>query len=126
MRALMLCLALAIGGMVSCKLLEPAVGVRTDPVTGEKSSDGTGGVAGNILNLLIPGAAAVVAAGAAAYANAKRGQWKNAALSTFEAVEAFKKTPQGEKVWDDLKGKLGDYHAAAEVQGLVNKALGNT
>lgn len=127
MRRTMFCLvvacALLIGG---CVVAEKAAGIHRDPVTGEPSSDGTGGIAGNLLNILIPGAGAVVAAAAAAYANAKRSQWKNAAMSTFEAIEAFKKTAQGEKVWDDLKGKLGEAHATAEVTKIVEKALGNT
>lgn len=115
-----LVLALYGGG---CKIFEPAVGVQTDPVTGEKTSDGTGGPAGGILNIILPGAAAVIASLAAAYANAKRGQWKSAFLSTAQAVEAFKNTQAGRGVWEALKQKLGEKQAGVEIQEFVTTAL---
>jgi hypothetical protein len=121
---LVLILALVSGGfLASCGIFERATGVQTDPVTGEKTSDGTGGPVGNILGIIFPGAAAVIAAIAAAYANAKRRDWKAAFLSTAEAVEAFKNTAAGRQVWDALKEKLGEKQAAAEIQAFVNEKL---
>ena len=115
---------LGLGGSAGgCRVFEGAAGVHTDPVTGEKSSDGTGGIAGGLLGILIPGAPAVIAALAAAYANAKRKQWKNAALSTFEAVESFKETDQGKKVWSELKDRLGAAQAEVKIQEFVDEQL---
>lgn len=112
-----LLLGLGLGG---CSLFEKSIGVTTDPVTGQKSSNGTGGIAGGLLGIIVPGAPAIIAALAAVYANAKRKQWKDAALSTFEAVEAFKNSPAGQKVWDDLKTRLGETQAQAQVQEFVD------
>lgn len=120
------CLALAAGG-VGCGLLGTAVGVTTDPVTGETRSVGDGGLVGAVGHLIgLPWVATAVAALAGLYAEYKRRGWKAAAVSTFDAVETFKSSPEGAKVWDNLKATLGEAHADAKVKALVDKALGNT
>lgn len=118
--ALMLVLC---GFLSGCALVESLVGVKRDPKTGAVQSDGTGGVAGSILNIVVPGAGAVLAAAAAAYANARSGKWKKAFISTAEAVEAWKETEEGKAQWESLRKKLGDHHAAQAIQGFVDKVL---
>ena len=82
-------LALVSGG---CAPIEALLGIKTDPKTGQKTSDGGGGVAGTVANYFWPGLGTLIGAGAAAYANAKRKQWKAAAIATFEGVEYFAQT----------------------------------
>lgn len=106
-----------------CGLIESAVGVERDPVTGEVRSDGTGGVAGAVANWFLPGVGTLIGAGAAAYANAKRKQWKLAALSTFKGVEEFSETQTGAVVADRLKAKLAEHHTGAKVLTFVDAAL---
>lgn len=124
----LLCLALGLGGIcVSCGPIKDAVnwafGISTDPNTGEPKSDGSGGPAGSVLNLLIPGAGTALGFAVAAYTNAKRRQWKAAAVSSFKAVEEFAQTEPGKPVAAKLKEKLGEKHAAAKVWALVNAVL---
>lgn len=52
-------------------------------------------------------------------------QWKTAATSTIKAVEEFKTTPVGARVWDDLKEKLETSHRVSKVKATVDKVLGN-
>jgi hypothetical protein len=55
------------------------------------------------------------------YATWKGSGWKKAAVSTFAAIEAWKKANPA--VWEGLKAKLGAEHADAHVTKLVDKAL---
>lgn len=111
-------MAIGLGAVGGCITAERAAGITRD-AQGNPVSDGTGGIAGTLLNFIIPGAATVVAAGAAAYANAKRGQWKEAALSTFETIEAAGATPQGQAI----KAQLAEHHKTAGVYKFVKSVL---
>lgn len=115
-------LALVVGG---CSLLEPALGIQTDPVTGEKRSDGKGGIVGSLVGTFLPWTTTVLGGLAAAYVEAKRRNWKAAATSTISAIEEFKASPEGKRVWEALKAKLGAKHADAHITALVEKVLGN-
>jgi len=111
---------LALGTMGGCSLF----GVTKNPTTGQTESDGKGGVVGTVANFLgFPWVATAIAGLAAAYANAKRKDWKAAFMSTAEAVEAFKNTEQGQKVWAELKDKLGATQAEAKIQEFVDAQL---
>ena len=101
--AVIACLALGFGG---CGVVRAIFGITEDPKTGVTTTDGKGGPVGSILNWLIPGAGAVVAAGAGVYADIKRRSWKDALIKTAQGVEAFKATSEGERVWEKLKGTL--------------------
>lgn len=116
-------LALGVGG---CSILEPAFGVKTDPVTGEKTSDGKGGIVGSLVGTFLPWTTTVLGGLTAAYVEARRRNWKAAATSTITAIEEFKASPEGKRVWEALKAKLGAKHADAHVAALVDKVLGNT
>ena len=105
-------------GAVGCSTIKSALGLSTDPTTGEVKSDGTGGVAGSVLNYLIPGAGALLAAVAGAYArreNAKRKESDKAAAVTYKAIEDYEDP--------DLKVELAEAHKAAGVQSIVEKVL---
>lgn len=124
MRKIVLAAVLIFGiQLAGCALVESAFGIKQNPVTGQKESDGTGGVAGSILNILIPGAGMVVTSLAAAYVNAKRKQWKNAAVATFAGVEAFGNTEIGEAVVDKLKATLASHHTGAKILPFVDAVL---
>lgn len=124
MRKWMLC------GVMACALVGGGCGlfgVHTNPSTGETTSDGKGGIIGTVASYAgLPWVATAITALAGIYVDAKRRGWKGAALSTFDAIEAWKETPEGKAVWEGLKAKLGIAHAEAEVKKLVDKALGNT
>lgn len=104
--------------MVGCGLF----GIREDN-DGKKTSDGTGGIFGTLLNYVIPGSGALVAAGAGVYCDMKRRQWKSAATSSMQAIEQYKGTPDGAAVWDGLKKKLGESHATAKIKDFVDVYL---
>lgn len=111
-------------GLSGCVVFEAIFGISHPAGKGSPPvADGTGGIGGQILGYLIPGAAAVAASAAAAYANAKRRDWKAAALSTFEALSAFKDTDLGQKAWAELKPKLISAHTEAEITDFVQQAL---
>ncbi len=126
MRRVLLCGVILLGlGIGGCGILGSAFGVKTDPTTGETTSDGTGGVVGSVAHAIgMPWAATGIAALAGLYAEYKRRGWKAAALSTFDAVEKWK--GENPSVWTGLKDKLGAAHAEAHVTAIVEKALGNT
>lgn len=104
--------------LVGCGLF----GVRKDK-DGKDTSDGSGGIIGTLLNYVLPGTGALVAAGAGAYCDLKRRQWKKAATTSWDAIEEYKATPVGAVHWKTLKAKLGESHAAAKIQGFVDKYL---
>jgi hypothetical protein len=83
---------------------------------GGDKSDGTGGIVGTLINYLIPGAGAVVAAGAGIYADLKRREWKKAAISTFQTINAVAGN-------GPLKERLAEAHKAAGVATFVESAL---
>lgn len=97
--------------ITGCAVFEPLFGIKP-----KGESDGTGGVVGTIINYLIPGAGALVAAGAGVYADLKRREWKKAAISTFSAINAVAGT-------GPLKEVLAKAHAAAGVSSTVEAAL---
>lgn len=104
--------------LVGCALF----GVTTGP-DGQPVSDGTGGIAGSLLGTLFPWAGTAIAGAAGIYCDLKRRNWKAAFTSTAKAIEDFKSSPEGKKIWDALKAKLGESQAAAAVQGFVDKYL---
>lgn len=120
MFAVVAVLALGLGG---CGVLEPAFGIQTDPETGEKSADGTGGIVGTGVGFVFPWAPTILGILTAAYASARAKQWKAAGMSTMQAIEAFKETPEGVAAWASLKTKLGESQAAAKVQEFINAQL---
>ena len=84
-------------------------GVHTG-ADGKPVSDGSGGPLGTLVGLFAPWATTAIVGLAGAYADAKRRNWKAAAVSTVKTIEDFKATPQGSKVWDGLKKKLVKAH----------------
>jgi hypothetical protein len=121
MKRIMMCATLGLClGIAGCGVLEGAFGISRDPVTGEVIQDPGGGVVGTGLNWFIPGAGTLLGAALAAYANAKRGQWKKAAQATFKGVEEFAEAnPSGA----ELKEKLAKHHQANKVYTFVKTAL---
>lgn len=112
------CLALVMGG---CALF----GHETNP-DGTVKQDPGGGVVGRVFSFAgLPWVGTAIAAIGGIVAEKKRRGWKGAALSTFAAIEAFKTSPEGKKIWESLKAKLGEKHAEAHVTAIVDKALGN-
>jgi hypothetical protein len=94
-----------------CAIFEPLFGIKRD---GE--ADGSGGIVGTLLNVILPGAGAVVAAGAGIYADLKRRQWKKAAMATFQTINAVAGS-------GPLKERLAEAHDKAGVAGFVEAAL---
>lgn len=115
-------LGLGLGGCAVYDALTGTVRDEKGNVTGS-----TGGVAGAVATALGYGwVTTLLGAGTTALAAYKGQGWKAAAKSTFNAIEAWKETPEGKAKWEGLKLKLGASHAEAHVIQLVEKALGNT
>ena len=116
---LLICLALGLGG---CALF----GVHTGP-DGTTIAEPGGGIVGTVAGWAgLPWVGTVIGGLAAAYANARRGKWKDAATSTFDAIEEAKTVPEVKKVWDKtIQPIVEKSHAAKKVTAMVEKALGN-
>lgn len=116
---LVVALALLMGG---CALF----GVSKGP-DGQPTNEGGGGIVGTLFSLAgLPWMGTVIAGLAGTYCEVKRRNWKAAATSTFKALEDVRVTPEGEKAWKVIKGKVVESHAAAKVTKFVDKALGNS
>lgn len=116
-------LALALG---SCAIADTLFGTQHNP-DGTVTSDGKGGVIGGVANFFGLGwVTTLLGAVTTGYAAWKGKGWKGAALSTFDAIEKWKTSDDGKKHWEALKAKLGEAHAQASVEAIVEKALGNT
>ncbi|WP_333674856.1 hypothetical protein [Glutamicibacter sp.] len=103
--------------LAGCGIFEAAAGVKKNP-DGTVTTNGTGGVVGAVLNYFLPGAGALVAAGATYYArraNVAKAEAEKAAVTTFKAIESYDDP--------DLKKLLASYHSTAGVQGFVNGVL---
>lgn len=108
-------LALAMGG---CSLLDWAVGIRSDG-----SRDPAGGPVGAVApfaDVFLPGAGAVLAAAGGLWAALRGRKWKQAAISTFETIEAGARAGKGVR---DLKKDLARAHEAAGIYGLVKAVV---
>ena len=79
--------------------------------------------AGNILNYVIPGAAAAAGAASTAYAALRGRKWKTAMGATIEAVNAARAANDGggKIAVDGLMQKLGQFHDGAGVRRLVRE-----
>ena len=107
--------AVVLGG---CAALDGLFGVKPDG-----TPDGTGGPAGTIgtiLGMWIPGATAVVTGLGGLYAAIRGKRWKDAAVATFETIEAG--ATAGKSV-SALKDDLKAAHEAAGVGGMVNAVV---
>ena len=111
-------LGLVLGSICGCALF----GITHD-AEGNPVSDGKGGIVGGVVGTFFPWATTLIAGAAGVYADLKRRNWKAAFTSTSKALEDFKATPEGKKVWDALKEKLGESQATAAIQGFVDKYL---
>lgn len=117
-----LVLCLALGFMGGCALFQP--GVDKD---GNHVPPPIVGVGGAVATAFGYGwVTTLIGAATTAYAAWKGKGWKAAAVSTMDAIEAWKSTDEGKKHWEALKAKLGQAHADAEVKKIVDAALGNT
>ena len=95
-----------------------AFGIATGP-DGQPISDGKGGIVGAVAGTFWPWLGTLIAGAAGTYVEVKRRNWKAATVKTVQAVEEFKATPEGSRVWDKLKNKLVEKHGA-KVSKLVD------
>lgn len=125
-KAILVAVAVLALGSASCAVADTLFGTRHN-ADGSVTTTGTGGAVGGIASFLGFGwVTTIIGAATTAYAAWKGRGWKAAAVSTFDAVEAWKQTPDGRAKWESLKEKLGEAHAEAHVTALVDSALGNS
>jgi hypothetical protein len=111
--------------LTGCVVFDAIFGVKTnaDGTTTATPGGGIGGLAGLIPGLGVVGT--VIGAAGTIYQKLRAKQWTDAATSTVNAVEQFKSTPDGAKVWEKLKAQLEESHNAAKAKKMVDKILGN-
>lgn len=100
-----------------CALFEAAAGVTKDK-NGNVIVDPAGGVAGAVLNYILPGAGALIAAAATFYArnaNKEKKEAEQANVATFRGIEDYEDP--------ELKKHLAKYHEMARVKNFVDTVL---
>ncbi len=108
-------LALVTGG---CSTLDWFFGVKEDG-----SRDPSGGPSGTVAPIadgLLPGTGALIAAAGGLWAAIRGKKWKDAAIATFDTIEAAAQAGKGVR---DLKKDLAKAHEEAGVLGLVKKVV---
>ena len=124
-RLMTLIAALALGTIGGCAVADTLFGTKHNQDGTVTASPG-GGIVGGVASMLGFGwVTTLIGAGTTAYATYRSRGWKAAAVSTFDAIEAWKGSPEGAAKWESLKATLGEAHAEAKVKALVDKALGN-
>ena len=106
-------------GICGCALF----GQTTNP-DGTVSQDPGGGIVGRVFSFAgLPWVTTALAGIGGVVAQLRGKKWKAAANATFTAIEEFKATPEGAKIWEKLKAKLGTTQADAKIREFVDKAL---
>lgn len=115
MRATAIAVALGLVlGMGGCAALDWAVGVKPDG--SRDPSGGPVGVAAPLVDAILPGAGAALAAAGGLWAALRARKWRNAAIATFDVIEAGAKAGKGVRA---LKEDLAQAHREAGVYELV-------
>lgn len=110
-----------VSGMATC---DKAAGIEYDPVTKTyvKKDGSPIETAGKLADYAVPGAGFLSALLVGIYAKIRTGQYKEAAVSTYEGIEEFKQTPEGAAVWDKMKDTLAKKQKGKLVKSLLVKA----